>query len=133
MTLTSTPVGMTGRDGTALRSLAAVAQASAVLSGADYVGDLDYFMQGSCYLRSAESCVAQTGNHWRVFNTSHAGLVAVLSSGLPSADNPLAAIETWWLPVRRAEGIDGSPASIALVVKAIQTPLGIFRYCSPHK
>jgi hypothetical protein len=53
---------MTGRDGTALRSLAAIAQALSVLSGSTYVGDLP-------------------NSGWRVFNTTHDGLVAVITTG----------------------------------------------------
>jgi hypothetical protein len=79
---------MTGRDGTALRSLAAIAQAISVLSGSTYVGDLP-------------------NSGWRVFRTTHDGLVAVVTSGRPvtgTVSNPL---WSWYYPVRRLEGADG--------------------------
>lgn len=81
---------MTGRDGTALRALAALSQAISVLSGAIYVGDLP-------------------NSGWRVFNTTQDGLVAVVSSGRPlspngTVPNPL---WSWYYPVRKLEGIDG--------------------------
>ena len=83
---------MTGRDGTALRSLAALAQAISVLSGATYVGDLPN--QG-----------------WRVFNTTSDGLVAVISqsSMRPTGLNATTAnpVWSWYYPVRKLEGIDG--------------------------
>ena len=81
---------MTGRDGTALRSLAAVAQAISVLSGATYVGDLP-------------------NSGWRVFNTTGDGLVAVVSSGRPVSPNATMPnpVWSWYYPVRKLEGIDG--------------------------
>jgi hypothetical protein len=81
---------MTGRDGTALRALAALAQAISVLSGATYVGDLP-------------------NSGWRVFNTTHDGLVAVVSSGRPTSPNATVQnpLWSWYFPVRRLEGIDG--------------------------
>ena len=81
---------MTGRDGTALRALAALTQAISVLSGATYVGDLP-------------------NSGWRVFNTTHDGLVAVVSSGRPLSPNATVSspLWSWYYPVRKLEGIDG--------------------------
>ena len=59
---------MTGRDGTALRSLAALTQSISVLSGATYIGDLP-------------------NSGWRVFNTTADGLVAVVNTGRPTSPN----------------------------------------------
>lgn len=81
---------MTGRDGTPLRALAALAQAISVLSGATYVGDLP-------------------NSGWRVFNTTNDGLVAVVVSGRPASPNATVQnpLWSWYYPVRRLEGIDG--------------------------
>jgi hypothetical protein len=99
---------ITGRDGTALRALAALAQAISVLSNAKYVGDLP-----------------NTGS--RVFNTTTDGLVAVImgakpgsasGSSLGSALPPAAGEETtqahwsWYYPVKKFEGIDGRALSV---------------------
>ena len=107
--------GLTGRDGTGVRALGALAQAINVLSGAEYVGALPW------------------GN-WQsadVFRTPGGELVAVLNVGRPGHQNtpdgmdspggqpgfrnrcpsahPNCGVWAWYYPVIRVEGIDGRP------------------------
>lgn len=88
---------ITGRDGTALRALAALAQAISVLSNANYVGDLPNY-------------------GWRVFNTSNEGLVAVITAAKPGStlkgSSGAATKWSWYYPVRKLEGVDGRALSV---------------------
>ena len=76
---------MTGRDGTALRALAGIMQAISVLSGAEYVGDIP-------------------NEGWRVFRTTHDGLVAIISTGRPALDGKE--------ELQRHSGVKGVPSPV---------------------
>ena len=76
---------MTGRDGTALRALAGIMQAISVLSGAEYVGDIP-------------------NEGWRVFQTTHDGLVAIISTGRPTLDGKE--------ELQRHSGVKGVPSPV---------------------
>ena len=59
---------------------------------------------------------------WRVFNTTHDGLVAIVTSGRPvqPLPNPM---WSWYFPVRKLEGADGRAMSVHCTTGASCLPL----------
>ena len=111
--------GLTGRDGTPVRALAALGQAIRVLANAEYAGSLPWGNWQSAH----------------VFRQPGGQLVAVIKTGRPGHQNtppgqnsdpteifnsagvgyrcnskfPDCAVWAWYYPVMRLEGIDGRP------------------------